>query len=196
MSHNTFGHLFRVTTWGESHGPALGCVVDGCPPGIRLTEADVQVWLEKRRPGQGKFVTQRQEPDAVRILSGVFSDDRHPEQVPTGTPISLIIETVDQRSRDYSAIATSFRPGHADYPNSAMFGVRDYRGGGRQSARETAARVAAGGIARKIIPGVSLRACVVQIGPHAVAADRIDWARVDDNPFWCPDPEMVAVWEE
>jgi chorismate synthase len=200
MSHNTFGHLFRVTTWGESHGPALGCVVDGCPPGIRLTEADIQQWLEKRRPGQGKFVTQRQEPDAVKILSGVFNDERvearYGGQVTTGTPISLMIENVDQRSRDYSEIATAFRPGHADYPYFAKYGVRDYRGGGRQSARETAARVAAGAIARKIIPGVAIRGAVVQIGPHAVAPDRIDWDQTQSNPFWCPDPQMVPVWEE
>jgi len=196
MSHNTFGHLFRVTTWGESHGPALGCVVDGCPPGIALTEADVQVWLEKRRPGQGKFVTQRQEPDAVKILSGVFSDERHPDQVTTGTPISMLIENVDQRSRDYSEIATAFRPGHADYTYQAKYGVRDYRGGGRQSARETAARVAAGAVARLIIPGVTIRGAVVQIGPHAVAPDRIDFAEAANNQFWCPDPAMVAVWEE
>jgi chorismate synthase len=196
MSHNTFGHLLRVTTWGESHGPALGCVVDGCPPGIALTEADVQAWLEKRRPGQGKFVTQRQEPDAVKILSGVFRDERHPEQVTTGTPISMIIENVDQRSRDYSEIATAFRPGHADYSYWAKYGVRDYRGGGRQSARETAARVAAGAIARKIIPDVTIRGAVVQIGPHAVAPDRIDFSQTGTNPFWGPDPEMVPVWEE
>jgi chorismate synthase len=195
MSHNTFGHLFRVTTWGESHGPALGCVVDGCPPGIPLTEADIQGFLDKRRPGQGKFVTQRQEPDAVRILSGVFADARTDGQVTTGTPISLMIENVDQRSRDYSEIATSFRPGHADYAYFAKYGVRDYRGGGRASARETAARVAAGAIACKIIPEVRIRAAVVQIGPHAVAADRIDWSATQDNPFWCPDPEMVPVWE-
>jgi chorismate synthase len=200
MSHNTFGHLFRVTTWGESHGPALGCVVDGCPPGLRLTEADIQVWLDKRRPGQGKFVTQRQEPDAVRILSGVFSDERveakYGGQVTTGTPISMIIENVDQRSRDYSEIATAFRPGHADYAYFAKYGVRDYRGGGRQSARETAARVAAGAIARKIIPGVTIRGAVVQIGPHAVDPARIDFEAAMDNPLWCPDPEMVPVWEE
>jgi chorismate synthase len=196
MSHNTFGHLFRVTTWGESHGPALGCVVDGCPPGIKLTEADVQQWLEKRRPGQGKFVTQRQEPDAVKILSGVFSDERHPDQVTTGTPISMIIENVDQRSRDYSEIATAFRPGHADYSYWAKYGVRDYRGGGRQSARETAARVAAGAVARLIIPGITIRGAVVQIGPHAVAPDRIDFGQTQTNPFWCPDPDMVPVWEE
>jgi len=196
MSHNTFGHLFRVTTWGESHGPALGCVVDGCPPGIPLAEADIQPWLDRRRPGQGKFVTQRQEPDAVRILSGVFADDRTSGQVTTGTPISLMIENVDQRSRDYSEIATAFRPGHADYAYFAKYGVRDYRGGGRQSARETAARVAAGAIARKILPGVTIRGAVVQIGPHAVEPERIDFATTEDNPFWCPDPQMVQVWEE
>ncbi|HEX2802058.1 MAG TPA: chorismate synthase [Phenylobacterium sp.] len=196
MSHNSFGHLFRVTTWGESHGPALGCVVDGCPPGIPLAEADIQKWLEKRRPGQGKFVTQRQEPDAVRILSGVFSDDRTGGQVTTGTPISLMIENVDQRSRDYSEIATAFRPGHADYSYYAKYGVRDYRGGGRQSARETAARVAAGAVARLVAPGVTIRGAVVQIGPHAVSPDRMDWSQTELNPFWCPDPDMVPIWEE
>ncbi|MFI4965028.1 MAG: chorismate synthase [Caulobacterales bacterium] len=196
MSHNTFGHLFRVTTWGESHGPALGCVVDGCPPGIKLTEADVQAWLEKRRPGQGKFVTQRQEPDAVRILSGVFSDERHPDQVTTGTPISMMIENLDQRSRDYSEIATAFRPGHADYSYFAKYGVRDYRGGGRQSARETAARVAAGAVARLIVPGVAIRGAVVQIGPHAVAPERLDFSQTGNNPFWAPDPDIVPVWEQ
>jgi chorismate synthase len=196
MSHNTFGHLFRVTTWGESHGPALGCVVDGCPPGIPLAEADIQVWLDKRRPGQGKFVTQRQEPDAVRILSGVFEDARSGGQVTTGTPISMMIENVDQRSRDYSDIATRFRPGHADYAYFAKYGVRDYRGGGRQSARETAARVAAGAIARKILgDAVTVRAAVCQIGPYTVDRSRWDWAEVAANPFWCPDPQMVAVWE-
>jgi len=197
MSHNTFGHLFRVTTWGESHGPALGCVVDGCPPGIPLTAEEIQVWLDQRRPGQGKFVTQRQEPDAVKILSGVFSDERTGGQVTTGTPISLMIENVDQRSRDYSEIATAFRPGHADYAYFAKYGVRDYRGGGRQSARETAARVAAGAIARKILgEGVTVRGALTQIGPHAVDRERWDWAQVSENPFWCPDPQMVAVWEE
>ncbi len=197
MSHNTFGHLLRVTTWGESHGPALGCVVDGCPPGIPLTEADIQVWLDKRRPGQGKFVTQRQEPDAVKILSGVFEDARSGGQVTTGTPIAMIIENVDQRPRDYSEIATRFRPGHADYAYFAKYGVRDYRGGGRQSARETASRVAAGAIARKILgEGVTVRAALAQVGPHAVDRSRWDWAEVANNPFWCPDPAMVAVWEE
>ncbi len=194
MSHNTFGHLFRVTTWGESHGPALGCVVDGCPPGIALTEADIQPWLDRRRPGQGKFVTQRQEPDTVRILSGVFEDERTGGQVTTGTPISMIIDNVDQRSRDYSEIATAFRPGHADYAYFAKYGVRDYRGGGRQSARETAARVAAGAIARKIIEGVTIRGAVVQIGPHAVAEDRIDFDVTGDNEFWAPDLKIVPVW--
>jgi chorismate synthase len=200
MSHNTFGHLFRVTTWGESHGSALGCVVDGCPPGIALTEADIQPWLDRRRPGQGKFVTQRQEPDAVRILSGVFEDARTVKefggQVTTGTPISLMIDNVDQRSRDYSEIATAFRPGHADYAYFAKYGVRDYRGGGRQSARETAARVAAGAIARKILDGVTIRGAVVQIGPHAVDPGRIDFGITGDNPFWAPDPDIVPVWEE
>src|ERR1700719_4705023 len=168
MSGNTIGRLFTVTTFGESHGPALGCVVDGCPPGLPLRSDDIQVWLDRRRPGQGRFVTQRQEPDEVRILSGVFEDARTNGQVTTGTPISLMIENLDQRSRDYSEIATAFRPGHADYAYFAKYGVRDYRGGGRQSARETAARVAAGAIARKVIPEVAIRACVVQIGPHAV----------------------------
>ena len=196
MSHNSFGHLFRVTTWGESHGPALGCVVDGCPPGIALVEADIQAWLEKRRPGQGKFVTQRQEADAVRILSGVFEDDRSGGQVTTGTPISLLIENTDSRSRDYADIATAFRPGHADYAYFAKYGVRDYRGGGRQSARETAARVAAGAIARKILDGVVIRGAVVQIGPHVVAPDRIDFAAAQGDPLWCPDPEMTPVWEQ
>lgn len=196
MSHNTFGHLFRVTTWGESHGPALGCVVDGCPPGIPLTEADIQPWLDRRRPGQGKFVTQRQEPDTVRILSGVFEDATTGGQVTTGTPISMIIDNVDQRSRDYSEIAAAFRPGHADYAYFAKYGVRDYRGGGRQSARETAARVAAGAIARKILAGVTIRGAVVQIGPHAVDPTKIDFAATTDNEFWAPDPQIVPIWTE
>ena len=195
MSHNTFGNLFRVTTWGESHGPALGCVVDGCPPGLSLTPADIQVFLDQRRPGQGKFVTQRQEPDAVRILSGVFEDERTGGPVTTGTPISLMIENVDQRSRDYSEIARAYRPGHADYTYDAKYGVRDYRGGGRSSARETAARVAAGAVARKVIPGVSLRAAVVQIGPHPIDRSRFDWDQRTENPFWAPDAGIVAVWE-
>ncbi len=200
MSHNSFGHLFRVTTWGESHGPALGCVVDGCPPGLKLTAEDIQVWLDKRRPGQGKFVTQRQEPDAVRILSGVFEDDRTREQfggqVTTGTPISLMIENVDQRSKDYSEIARAFRPGHADWPYFAKYGVRDYRGGGRASARETAARVAAGAVARKVIEGVTVRGALVQIGPHKIDRSRWDWDETTNNPYWSPDARIVPVWEE
>jgi chorismate synthase len=197
MSHNTFGHLFRVTTWGESHGPALGCVIDGCPPGITVTPELIQVWLDKRKPGQGKFVTQRQEPDAVRILSGVFEDDRTGGPVTTGTPISLMIENTDQRSKDYGEIAQAFRPGHADYAYFAKYGVRDYRGGGRSSARETAARVAAGAIARLVIPEVTIRAALVQIGPHAI--DRtapLDWDETQNNPFWAPDAAIVPVWEE
>src|ERR1700753_4006204 len=154
MSHNTFGHLFRVTTFGESHGPAIGCVVDGCPPGIALTEADIQGDLDKRRPGTSKFVTQRQEPDAVRILSGVFQDERMPAQVTTGTPIALLIENVDQRSKDYADIKDKYRPGHADYTYDVKYGLRDYRGGGRQSARETATRGAGGAIARQRVPGM------------------------------------------
>ena len=196
MSHNTFGHLFRVTTWGESHGPALGCVVDGCPPGLKLTPEDIQVWLDRRRPGVGKFVTQRQEPDAVRILSGVFEDERTGGPVTTGTPISLMIENVDQRSKDYGEIAQAFRPGHADYAYFAKYGVRDYRGGGRASARETAARVAAGAVARKVLgAGVQIRAALVQIGPHAIDRSRWDWDEVERNPFWSPDAAMVQVWE-
>jgi chorismate synthase len=194
MSHNTFGHLFRVTTWGESHGPALGCVVDGVPPGIPLTQADIQTWLDKRRPGQGKFVTQRQEPDTARILSGVFEDERTGGPVTTGAPISLMIENVDQRSKDYSEIATSFRPGHADYTYFAKYGVRDYRGGGRASARETAARVAAGAIARKVINGVEVRGALVQVGPYK--ANSFDIGETLNNAYWAPDPEIVPVWEE
>ena len=197
MSHNTFGHLFRVTTWGESHGPALGCVVDGCPPGLSLSPEDIQVWLDRRKPGGSKFVTQRQEPDSVRILSGVFEDDRTNGQVTTGTPISLMIENVDQRSKDYSEIARAFRPGHADHAYFAKYGVRDYRGGGRSSARETAARVAAGAVARKILgEGVRIRAALVQIGPHAIDRTRWDWDQCDQNPFWCPDALMAAQWED
>ena len=197
MSHNTFGHLFRVTTWGESHGPALGCVVDGCPPGLSLSPEDIQVWLDRRKPGGSKFVTQRQEPDSVRILSGVFEDDRTNGQVTTGTPISLMIENVDQRSKDYSEIARAFRPGHADHAYFAKYGVRDYRGGGRSSARETAARVAAGAVARKILgEGVRIRAALVQIGPHAIDRTRWDWDQCDQNPFWCPDALMAVQWED
>ena len=190
MSHNTFGHLFRVTTWGESHGPALGCVVDGCPPGIELTEEDIQVFLDKRKPGTSKHVTQRRESDTVRILSGVF------EGFTTGTPISLVIENEDQRSKDYGEIAHAFRPGHADYAYIAKYGRRDYRGGGRSSARETAARVAAGAIARKVIPQVSVRAALVQIGPHAIDRSAWDWAETANNPFFCPDAGAAAHWDQ
>ncbi len=190
MSHNSFGHLFRVTTWGESHGPAIGCVVDGCPPRIPLSEADIQPWLDRRRPGQSRFTTQRQEPDQVRILSGVF------EGVTTGTPIAMIIENVDQRSRDYSDIAAKFRPGHADLTYELKYGIRDYRGGGRSSARETAMRVAAGGVARKVLgAGVTIRGALVQMGPHRIDRARWDWTQVDHNPFFCPDPLAAAAWE-
>jgi chorismate synthase len=201
MSHNTFGHLFRVTTWGESHGPALGCVVDGCPPGLRLTEADIQHWLDKRKPGGSRFVTQRREPDAVRILSGVFEDDevrtRFGGQVTTGTPLSLMIENVDQRSKDYGNIAQAFRPGHADVAYQSKYGVRDYRGGGRSSARETAARVAAGAVARKVLgPDITLTGYLVQIGSRAIDRSRFDLSAIEENPFWCPDRETAALWEE
>src|SRR5580704_13415860 len=172
MSHNTFGHLFRVTTFGESHGPAIGCVVDGTPPRIPLSEADIQPFLDKRRPGQSRFTTQRQEPDAVKIISGVFPDETSGVQVTTGTPIALLIENVDQRSKDYSDIKDKYRPGHADYTYDIKYGLRDYRGGGRQSARETATGVAAGAIARKIVPGLTVRGALVQMGPH-----RIDGAK-------------------
>jgi chorismate synthase len=201
MSHNTFGHLFRVTTWGESHGPSIGCVVDGTPPGIALSEEDLQVFLDKRKPGQSKFVTQRKEPDEVKILSGVFSDDKTDGQVTTGTPISLLIENKDQRSKDYNDIRETYRPGHADFTYEAKYGLRDYRGGGRSSARETAMRVAAGGIARKILthilgPGVRIRGALVQMGPHRVNRDNWDWDIIGDNPFWCPDAEAAKVWED
>src|SRR6218665_3268488 len=195
MSHNSFGHLFRVTTFGESHGPAIGCVVDGCPPGIALTEADLQPWLDKRRPGQSKFVTQRQEADAVKILSGVFQDERMPEQLTTGTPIGLLIENTDQRSKDYGDIRDKFRPGHADYVYEAKYGLRDYRGGGRSSARETAMRVAAGAIARKGLPDVKVRGALVQIGPHKIDRSKWDWDEIAKNPFFCPDKDKAAFFE-
>ena len=196
MSHNSFGHLFRVTTWGESHGPALGCVVDGCPPGLPLDSDFIQGFLDRRRPGTSRFVTQRREPDAVRILSGVFEDDRTGGPVTTGTPISLMIENTDQRSKDYSEIRDRYRPGHADYTYDAKYGVRDYRGGGRSSARETAARVAAGAVARRVLgEGVTIRGAVIQIGPHAIDRAAWDWAETANNPFWCPDPAVAAQWE-
>jgi chorismate synthase len=200
MSHNTFGHLFRVTTFGESHGPAIGCVVDGCPPGIALTEADIQRDLERRRPGQSKFVTQRQEPDTVRILSGVFQDERMAAQLTTGTPIGLLIENQDQRSKDYADIRDSYRPGHADYTYDAKYGVRDYRGGGRQSARETAMRVAAGAIARKVLGklygAVTIRAALVQMGTEKIDRANWSWDETASNPFFCPDAKAVARWTE
>ncbi|KPP83251.1 MAG: chorismate synthase AroC [Oceanicaulis sp. HLUCCA04] len=196
MSHNSFGHLFRFTTWGESHGPALGCVVDGCPPGIPLTEADIQPFMDRRKPGQSRHVTQRREDDAVRILSGVFEDDRTGGQVTTGAPVSLMIENIDQRSKDYSDIRDSWRPGHADYTYDAKYGVRDYRGGGRSSARETAARVAAGAIARKVLgSGITIRGALVQIGPRAIDRSRWDWDEVGRNDFFCPDGETAKLWE-
>ena len=194
MSHNTFGHLFRVTTFGESHGIALGCVVDGCPPRLPLSAEDIQGFLDKRRPGQSRFTTQRQEPDQVRILSGVFTDDAG-RQVTTGTPIALQIENVDQRSKDYGDIAVRYRPGHADFTYDAKYGIRDYRGGGRSSARETAARVAAGAVARKVIPDVMIRGALVQMGPHKINRDNWDWAQVDQNPFFCPDAEAAKFFE-
>ncbi len=190
MSGNTFGHLFRFTSWGESHGPAIGCVVDGAPPRIPLAEADIQAFLDLRKPGTSRFVTQRREPDEVKILSGVF------EGVTTGTPISLLIENVDQRSKDYGEIKDQYRPGHADYTYQAKYGVRDYRGGGRQSARETAVRVAAGAIARKILgASISIRGAVVQMGPHRIDRSRWDWNAIGDNPFWCPDRQSAQMWE-
>src|SRR5436190_5048564 len=195
MSFNTFGHLFRVTTFGESHGPAIGCVVDGCPPRIPLTEADIQPYLDKRRPGQSRFTTQRQEPDQVRILSGVFTDELTGTQVTTGTPIGLIIDNVDQRSKDYSDIKDKYRPGHADYTYDAKYGLRDYRGGGRQSARETAMRVAAGAIARKIVPQMLVRGALIQIGPHKIDHARWDWGHVIESPFFCPDPVVEPLFE-
>ncbi|MFN3818123.1 chorismate synthase [Blastomonas sp.] len=189
MSFNTFGRVFRFTTWGESHGPALGAIVDGCPPGLSLNEADIQPFLDARRPGTSRFTTQRQEPDAVRILSGVF------EGRTTGTPISLMIENVDQRSKDYSEVAKAYRPGHADYAYDKKYGFRDYRGGGRSSARETAARVAAGGVARLVIPEVTLVAYVAELGGDSIDPARFDAAEIARNPFFCPDPEAAKRWE-
>lgn len=194
MSGNGFGHLFRFTTFGESHGPAIGCVVDGVPPRIPLAEADIQHYLDQRKPGQNRFTTQRQEPDAVRILSGVF------EGMTTGTSIGLLIENTDQRSKDYGEIKDTFRPGHADWVYQEKYGIRDYRGGGRSSARETAMRVAAGAIARKVLDalvpgGVSIRGAMVQMGPHAIDRARWDWAETANNPFWCPDAQAAKGWE-
>ena len=195
MAGNTFGESFRFATWGESHGPAIGCVVDGVPPRIPLAEDDLQVWLDKRRPGRSRFTTQRREPDQVRILSGLF------EGVTTGAPIGLMIENKDQRSKDYGDIASKFRPGHADITYWAKYGVRDYRGGGRASARETAMRVAAGGIARKVLDHVldhpvTVRGALVQMGPHAIDRDNWDWQACESNPFWCPDPRVAELWAD
>jgi chorismate synthase len=190
MSHNTFGHLFRVTTFGESHGPALGAVVDGCPPRLPLAAAEIQTYLDRRKPGQSRFTTQRREADEVKILSGVFEDQT------TGTPIALMIENTDQRSKDYAEIAQKYRPGHADYVYDAKYGTRDYRGGGRSSARETAARVAAGAVARKVIAGVTIRGALVQIGPHKIDRARFDWDEVDKNPFFCPDKGAAERWAD
>jgi len=190
MSFNTFGHLFRFTTWGESHGPALGAVVDGCPPGLPLDEAWIQPFLDARKPGQSRFTTQRREPDEVRILSGVF------EGKTTGTPISLLIENTDQRSKDYSEVASAYRPGHADYAYDAKYGFRDYRGGGRSSARETAARVAAGAVARRVLPEVEIRAWVSELGGDAIEPGNFDAAEIARNPFFCPDAEAAARWEQ
>src|SRR6476620_1444365 len=196
MSHKSFGHLFRVTTFGESHGPAIGCVVDGCPPGIPLTEADIQPWLDRRRPGQSRFTTQRREDDRVRILSGTFADERTPGPVTTGTPIALVIDNTDQRAKDYADIRDKYRPGHADFTYQAKYGVRDYRGGGRSSAREPAARVAAGAVARKIIPGVTINGAPIHMGPHKI--DRTNWdsAEIDRNPFFTPDAKAAKFFEE
>src|SRR5881392_469842 len=185
MAGNSFGTLFRYTSWGESHGPAIGVVVDGVPPKIPLAEPDIQHWLDRRRPGQSRFTTQRREPDQVKILSGVF------EGQTTGAPIQLMIENVDARSKDYDETKDKFRPGHADYTYWAKYGIRDYRGGGRSSARETAMRVAAGAVARKIIPGVSIRGALVQVGPHKIDRTRWNWDEVDNNPFFSPDPGIV-----
>ncbi|MDB5681574.1 MAG: chorismate synthase [Sphingomonas bacterium] len=189
MSFNSFGHVFRFTTWGESHGPAIGAVVDGCPPGLTLSEADIQPFLDARRPGQSRFTTQRQEPDQVRILSGVF------EGRTTGTPISLMIDNIDQRSKDYSEVAAAYRPGHADYAYDAKYGFRDYRGGGRSSARETASRVAAGAVARLVIPEVTITAWVEAIGGDAIDPAKFDAAEIANNPFFCPDADAAKRWE-
>jgi chorismate synthase len=194
MAGNSFGHLFRFTTWGESHGPAIGCVVEGVPPLIPLSEPDIQKWLDRRRPGQSRFTTQRRESDQVRIMSGVF------EGQTTGTPIALEIQNEDQRSKDYSELKDRFRPGHADYTYWAKYGIRDWRGGGRSSARETASRVAAGAVARRVLEHVlgqpvTIRGALIQVGPHAIDRARWDWAEVERNPFWSPDAGVVAVWE-
>ncbi len=192
MSYNTFGRLFRVTTWGESHGPAIGATVDGCPPGIRVNEEMLQHWLDKRKPGQSRYTTQRREPDRVKILSGVF------EGRTTGTPVQLMIENTDQRSKDYGDIAEKFRPGHADITYWLKYGIRDYRGGGRSSARETASRVAAGGLARavlgELLPGLEITGYMVRMGNIAIDRTRFDWSEIPRNPFWAPDAQAAREW--
>jgi len=196
MSFNTFGQLFRVTTYGESHGVALGCVIDGCPPRLPVSEEMIQGFLDRRKPGQSRFTTQRREPDQVRILSGVMVDEATGQLLTTGTPINLMIENVDQRSKDYGEIKDKYRPGHADYAYDIKYGLRDYRGGGRSSARETASRVAAGAVARQVLPGVTIRGALVQMGPHKIDRTRWDWDAVDNNPFFCPDPVAAAFFED
>ncbi|RCL02799.1 MAG: chorismate synthase [Candidatus Tokpelaia sp. JSC188] len=194
MSFNTFGHMFRVSTWGESHGKALGCVVDGCPPGITFTKDEIQFYLDKRRPAQSKYTTQRREPDQVKILSGVLPEGDG--LITTGAPVSMIIENIDQRSKDYSDIARKYRPGHADYVYDVKYGLHDYRGGGRSSARETAARVAAGALARRVIPRVVIRGAVIAIGPHEIDRNYWDWDEVDRNPFFSPDARTVKIFSD
>lgn len=196
MSFNSLGQFFRITTWGESHGPGLGVVVDGCPPGLAISAEAIQRDLDRRKPGQSRYTTQRREADQVKILSGVFEDERTDGLRTTGTPISLMIENTDQRSKDYSDIRDKFRPGHADYTYFQKYGIRDYRGGGRSSARETAARVAAGAVARLVLPGVTIRASLVQMGPHKIDYTNFDWDAVSDNPFFCADPKAAQVWAD
>ena len=196
MSHNSFGHMFRFTTWGESHGPALGVVVDGCPPNLPISVDTIQRDLDRRKPGQSRFTTQRKEADEVKILSGTFEDERTGGLKTTGTPIALEIQNTDQRSKDYSDIRDKYRPGHADYTYDQKYGIRDYRGGGRSSARETAARVAAGAIARLVVPGVKISASLVQMGPHKINYDNFDWTEVNNNPFFCADKQMAEIWED
>jgi len=191
MAGNSFGTVFRYTTWGESHGPAIGCVIDGVPPRLALSEADIQVWLDKRKPGQSRFTTQRREPDAVRILSGVL------DGLTTGAPIALEIDNVDQRSKDYAELKDLYRPGHADFTYDRKYGIRDYRGGGRASARETAMRVAAGAVARKVLgPAVTIRGALIQVGPHPIDRARWDWDEIERNPFFCPDAKAATQWAD
>ena len=194
MSHNTFGKMLRLTTWGESHGEAIGCVLDGCPPNIELSIEEIQSYMDKRKPGQSKYTTQRKEDDKVEILSGTIKTDTG-NYLTTGTPISLVIKNKDQRSRDYGEINDKFRPGHADFTYIKKYGLRDYRGGGRSSARETAMRVAGGAIARKIIPNIKIRAALVQMGPYQINRNNWDWNLIDKNPFFCPDSEAIETWE-